>query len=101
MLTLKLFVLVGLYLFVPSENWKVLYVAQPSCVPWSLDDADLLALAEMTKAKLSAEGHLSQRKGRPPAELYWFLVGSDQILCESLPLRHACFMFPRAPVPYP
>ncbi|CAK9084824.1 unnamed protein product [Durusdinium trenchii] len=62
---------------------EVLYVAQPSCVPWSLDDADLLALAEMTKAKLSAEGHLSQRKGRPPAELYWFLVGSDQILCES------------------
>ncbi|CAK9084725.1 unnamed protein product [Durusdinium trenchii] len=37
---------------------KVLYVAQPSCVPWSLDDADLLALAEMTKAKLSAEGHV-------------------------------------------
>ena len=36
---------------------EVLYVAQPSCVPWTLDDADLLSLAEMTKAKLSAEGH--------------------------------------------
>eukprot|EP00435_Cladocopium_sp_Y103_P037165 s1989_g9.t2 len=35
---------------------EVLYVAQPSCVPWTLDDADLLALAEMTKAKLSADG---------------------------------------------
>lgn len=36
---------------------EVLYVAQPACVPWSLDDADLRALAEMTKAKLNATGH--------------------------------------------
>lgn len=36
---------------------EVLYVAQPACVPWTLDDADLRALAEMTKAKLNATGH--------------------------------------------
>ena len=37
---------------------EVLYVAQPKCVPWTLDDADLLALAEMTKSKLSPDGHV-------------------------------------------
>ncbi|CAJ1434399.1 unnamed protein product [Effrenium voratum] len=36
---------------------EVLYVAQPTCVPWSLEEADVEALAQLTKAKLSEAGH--------------------------------------------
>ncbi|CAE7400031.1 ggt [Symbiodinium natans] len=35
---------------------EVLYVAQPTCVPWSLDEEDVEALAKLTKLKLSPEG---------------------------------------------
>ncbi|CAE7919339.1 prmA, partial [Symbiodinium necroappetens] len=35
---------------------EVLYVAQPTCVPWSLDEDDVAALVKLTKLKLSPEG---------------------------------------------
>ena len=35
---------------------EVLYVAQPTCVPWSLDKDDVAALVKLTKLKLSPEG---------------------------------------------
>ncbi|CAE8649792.1 unnamed protein product, partial [Polarella glacialis] len=35
---------------------EVLYVAQPRCVPWTLDSDDVSALAALTKAKLSPGG---------------------------------------------
>ena len=35
---------------------ELLYVASPLCVPWCLDDCELLALTRLTKTKLSRTG---------------------------------------------
>ena len=68
---------------------EVLYVAQPSCVPWTLDDAELLSLAQLTKSKLTADGEAWVTYGNREAgggEQFQRAVEAVGLHFEELPL---------------
>lgn len=69
---------------------EVLYVAQPSCVPWTLDDAELLSLAQLTKSKLTADGEAWVTYGNREAgggEQFQRAVEAVGLHFEELPLE--------------
>ena len=65
-------------------------MAQPSCVPWSLDDADVIALMRMTKEKLSPSGHAWVTYGnREQNGVEQFKAAAEEVglIVEDLPLE--------------